>query len=177
MNYKRRDWHFWHAAPGTAIVATLAIMGAFLAPTISPASAATTTMSATTTTTAVPGSNCSAALSGTALNRTGWSATTNAPSTSADAPANALDGNFSTRFSTNEHQTPGLAFRVDLGSAQTFDEVAMRAGSSPTDYARGYDVTVSTNDSSWTTVAACTGTANPEIVSFRAKRHATSGWS
>ena len=129
----------------------------------------TTTTAPTTTTTTVPGSNCSAAVSGTALNRTGWSATTNAPSTSADAPANALDGNFSTRFSTNEHQTPGLAFRVDLGSAQTFDEVAMRAGSSPTDYARGYDVTVSTNDSSWTTVAACTGTANPEVVSFRAQ--------
>ena len=42
----------------------------------------------------------------------------------------------------------------------------MRAPISPTDYARGYDVLVSTNDISWTIVAACTGTANPEIVSF-----------
>ena len=39
MTYKRRDWHFWHAAPGTAIVATLAMVGGFLALTISPASA------------------------------------------------------------------------------------------------------------------------------------------
>ncbi len=118
MTYKRRDRHFWHAAPGTAIVATLAIVGGFLAPTISPASArrlTTTTTAPTTTTTAVPGSNCSAAVSGTALDRTGWSATTDAPSSSADAPANALDGNFNTRFSTNEDQAPGLAIRVDLG--------------------------------------------------------------
>ncbi len=55
---------------------------------------------------------------------------------------------------------------MDLGAARAFDELAMRAPNSPNDYARGYDVTVSTNNSSWTTVAACTGTANPEIVSF-----------
>ncbi|MGA3221812.1 MAG: hypothetical protein ABSE77_22580, partial [Acidimicrobiales bacterium] len=114
MTYKRRDWHFWHAAPGTAIVATLAMVGGFLALTISPASAATTTTTApTTTTTAVPGSNCSASVSGTLLDRTGWLATTNAPSSSADAPDNALDGNYNTRFSTNEDQASGLAIRVD----------------------------------------------------------------
>ena len=171
MTYKRRDWHFWRAAPGTAVVATLAMVGVFLAPTISPASAAatTTTTAPTTTTTAVPGSNCSAPERGTMLDRTGWSATTNAPSSSADAPDNALDGNFSTRFSTDEDQAPGLALRVDLGSARAFDELAMRAGNSPNDYARGYDVTVSTNDITFTIVAACTGTANPEIVSFPAQ--------
>ena len=105
MTYKRRECHFWTAARGTAIVATLAIVCAFVAPTVPPASAATTTTTApTTTTTAVPGSNCSASVSGTALERTGWSATTNAPSSSADAPAKALDGNYSTRFSTGELQ-------------------------------------------------------------------------
>ena len=51
MTYKRRDWHFWHAAPGTAIVATLAMVGGFLALSISPASAATTTTATTDTTT------------------------------------------------------------------------------------------------------------------------------
>ena len=80
-------------------------------------------------------------MSGTLLDRTGWSATTDAPSSSADAPDNALDGNFNTRFSTNEDQAPGLAIRVDLGSARAFDELAMRAPNSPNDYARGYDVT------------------------------------
>ena len=56
--------------------------------------------------------------------------------------------------------------RWTWGSARAFDELAMRAPNSPNDYARGYDVLVSTNDISWTIVAACTGTANPEIVSF-----------
>ena len=166
MTYKSQGRHFLHAAPSTAIVSALAIAGAFLAPSISPASAAVTTTSATTTTTAVPGSNCSASVSGTALSRTGWSATTDAPSSSADAPDNALDGNFHTRFSTNEDQAPGLAIRVDLGSARAFDEVAMRAPNSPNDYARGYDVLVSANNSTWATVATCTGTSNPEVVSF-----------
>jgi hypothetical protein len=174
MTYKRQGWYTRHAAPGTAIVATLAIVGGFLVSTISPAPAAatnttattTTTAPPTTTTTAVPGSNCSASVSGTFLDRTGWSATTDAPSSSADAPDKALDGNFNTRFSTNEDQASGLAIRVDLGAARAFDELAMRAPNSPNDYARGYDVLVSTNNSSWTIVAACTGTANPEIVSF-----------
>jgi hypothetical protein len=175
MTCKRRCSHFWRA-PGTAIVATLAIVGGFLAVTIAPASAATTTTSTTTTTapttttTAVPGSNCSAPVRGTALDRTGWSASTNAPSSSADVPANALDGNFSTRFSTNEHQAPGLALRVDLGALRVFDEVAMRAPNSPADYARGYQVTVSANNSTWAVVAACTGTANPEVVGFPAQK-------
>ena len=107
------------------------------------------------------GSNCSASVSGTALPRAGWSATTNAPSSTADTPAHALDGNFNTRFSTNEDQAPGLAIRVDLGSARAFDQLAMRAPSSPNDYARGYDVLVSANNSSWATVATCTGTGQP----------------
>jgi hypothetical protein len=105
-------------------VATLAIVGGFLVSTISSAPAATTTTATATTTTtappattttAVPGSNCAAAASGAALGRTGWVASTNAPSSSADAPANALDGNFTTRFSTNEFQAAGIHLQVDLG--------------------------------------------------------------
>ncbi len=172
MTYKRKNGYSRYAAQGTAVLAALTMMGGFLALTIAPASAATmaatttTTAAPTTTTTAVPGSDCSAPVKGTALDRTGWSASTNAPSSSADAPGNALDGNYSTRFSTNEDQAPGLVFRVDLGSARVFDELAMRSPNSPNDYARGYDVAVSTNNSSWTTVAVCTGTASPEVVSF-----------
>ena len=36
---------------------------------------------------------------------------TDAPSSGADAPHNALDGNFHTRFKTNEDQAPALAIR------------------------------------------------------------------
>jgi hypothetical protein len=131
-----------------------------------PPATTTTTVPPTTTTTAVPGSNCSAALSGVALGRTGWAASTNAPSNSADPPAYALDGNYSTRFSTNEPQAPGLYFEVNMGSPQAFDELKMAVPNSPTDYARGYDVEVSSNGSTWATVASCTGTGTPETVSF-----------
>jgi hypothetical protein len=171
MTYKWQGRYGRHVAPGLAIVATLAMVAGFLAPDISSASAATTTTTSTTTTTttttvAVAGSNCSAPASGTVLDHTGWVASTNAPSSSADAPAHALDGNLTTRFSTNEHQAPGLYFEVDLGSAQPFYLLKMGVPNSPSDYARGYDVDVSNNGSSWANVARCTGTADSELVEF-----------
>jgi hypothetical protein len=131
-----------------------------------PTTTTTSTTTPTTTTTAVPGSNCSAWASGTVLGRTGWSASTNTQPASWDAPANALDGNMETRFSTDEHQAPGLYLKVDMRSAQAFDELEMVVPNSDRDYARGYRVELS-NGSSWWTVANCTGTRTPEIVSFR----------
>jgi hypothetical protein len=126
----------------------------------------TTTTAPTTTTTAVPGSNCSAAESGFTLDRTAWAASSNAPSSSTDAAANALDGDYSSRFSTNEDQTAGLYFEVNLGSADAFNELKMSTPGSPNDYAHGFDAYVSTDGSAWTKVASCTGTSTPEVVSF-----------
>jgi hypothetical protein len=114
----------------------------------------------------VPGSDCSAAKGGFALDRQGWTASTNAPSSSSDAPANALDGNFSSRFSTNEDQVAGLYLKVDLGRAQAFDEVVLSSPNSPSDYARAFDVQVSADGSHWSTVASCTGGSASEVVSF-----------
>ena len=164
-----------HAVTSSAVLTTIAIAVAFVSPVVQPASAVTTTTTAdtsttttvpTTTTTAVPGSNCSATESGFTLDRTGWTATSNAPSSSADVPANALDGNYSSRFSTDEDQVPGLYFAVNLGSAENFNELKMSMPGSPNDYARGFDVYVSDDGSSWDKVASCTGSGTPEIVSF-----------
>ena len=171
MTFRQHGRHFRHLAASATPVATLAMVAAFVAPTISSASAATTTTTPTATTTAttkttVPGTDCSASPSGTALDRAGWSATTNAASSKANAPANALDGNLTTRFSTNEHQAPGLYLEVSLGSMQSFHELSMVSPNSPGDYARGYEVQVSMNNTSWAKVANCTGTATPELVSF-----------
>ena len=163
MTHRQQGLRCWPAI-AAGLMATLAMVAGFLAPALSPAAAASTT--STTTTTAVPGSVCSASVSGTAFDRTGWVASTNAASSSADAPAKALDGDLATRFSTNENQAPGLYFEVDLGSARTFDALQMSVPGSPTDYARGYDVQVSVTGTSWTTVATCTGTATPETVGF-----------
>ena len=174
---QRQARHGGRAALITSLGATLAIMASFLAPTISPASAAVTTAPTTTTTTtttaptttttaAVAGSNCLAPASGTVLDRTGWVASSNAPSSAADAPARALDSNYTTRFSTNKLQSPGLYFQVDLGSSQSFYLLKLSAPNSPSDYARGYHVATSNNGTSWATVARCTGTVNPELVGF-----------
>ncbi len=169
MTFKRQRWH---AARGTATLATLAIVGGFVASSISPALAATTTTTAATTTvpvtttTAVPGSNCAATLSGTALGHTGWVASTNAPSSSADTPANSLDGNYSTRFSTNEDQAFGVYLEVSLGHVESFYGLRISVPNSPTDYARTFNVDVSNNGTSWATVARCTGTSTPETVNF-----------
>jgi hypothetical protein len=129
-------------------------------------STTTTTTPTTTTSTTPPGTSCAAPVSGYALGRKGWVAGSNAPFDKADAPAHAIDGRLSTRFSTDEHQAPGLYFEVDLGSAQSFDELKMVDPYSPHDFARGYNVLVSNNGSSWTTVASCTGIGTPEVVSF-----------
>jgi hypothetical protein len=118
---------------------------------------------------AAPGTGCTSSPTGTALPRTGWTVSTNAPSSSADAPANAIDGNLSTRFSTGETQRPGLYLELNLGSPQTFDQAVMLVPNSPTDYARAYQVEVSSNGSSWTTVASCTGTGTSEVASFPAQ--------
>jgi hypothetical protein len=132
--------------------------------TAAPAAAWTGTTSTTSTTTAAV--NCSASAGGPVLSRTGWVASSNAPAASWDGPANALDGNPGTRFSTNEDQALNLYLAVDMGSPQSFDELEMDAANAPQDYARGYDVEVSANGSSWTVVASCTGSGTPEIVSF-----------
>jgi hypothetical protein len=97
-------------------------------------------------------------------------ASSNAPSGSSGAPANALDGNLTTRFTTGEDQKPGLYFEVDLGTAGTFDEVVMDVPNSAHDYARGYEIEVSDNGTSWTTIATCAGSGTTEIVSFPSQK-------
>jgi beta-glucosidase len=118
----------------------------------------------------LPGTNCSAAVTGTQLNESGFVASTNSDSAGADLPQNAItnavNGTDTTRFSTDEDQVPGLTYEVNMGSAQTFGEIDMAVPTSATDYARGYSVNVSSNGSTWTTVATCTGTGTPEIVTF-----------
>ncbi len=139
-------------------------------PTTTTVAPTTTTTVATTTTTAAPAANCFAGVIGTVLSRTGWVASSNAPSSSSDAPANALDGNLNSRFSTDEDQKPGLYFEVDLGSPASFDELLMDIPNSSHDYARGYEVEVSNNGTSWTTVATCAGSGTSEIVSFPSQK-------
>jgi hypothetical protein len=110
-----------------------------------------------------------ASAAGTPLSESGWTASSNTSSAAGDAPANAIDGNGSTRFSSDAAQAPGMYFQVNMGSAQAFSQIEMDSGGYAGDYARGYNVEVSSNGSTFTSVATGTGTSSPETVTFTAQ--------
>ncbi len=105
----------------------------------------------------------------TALPETGWTASASTNSSSGDAPAHAIDGNTSTRYSSDADQASGMWWQVNMGSAQSFNQIELNSGGSSGDYARGYNVEVSTNGSTFTSVATGTGTASPEIITLAAQ--------
>jgi hypothetical protein len=148
-------------AIGAALVTAIVTAAGFLVPALASFGGAGATATAQASS-----ASCTAPASGYVLGRSGWTASTNAPSPSGYAPAYAIDGNLSTRFATGETQRPGLYLELNLGSAQSFDQVAMLVPNSPTDYARGYQVAVSNNGSSWTTVASCAGAGATEVATF-----------
>jgi beta-glucosidase len=104
------------------------------------------------------------------LSESGFTASTSAPSDTTDtaqnAITNAVNDTSVTRFSSDEDQATGLTYEVNMGSAKTFNEIEMASPGSPTDYATGYEIQVSSNGSTWTTVATCGGIGSPDIASF-----------
>ncbi|HTT92610.1 MAG TPA: discoidin domain-containing protein, partial [Acidimicrobiales bacterium] len=114
-------------------------------------------------------SNCNAPVTGSPLDRNGWTASSNTAYKASDAPALALDGNLSTRFSSNKDQAAGMAYEVDMGAPQTFDELVMATPNSPNDYARRFNVAVSENGSSWSAVASCKGNSASQVIRFPAQ--------
>jgi len=112
------------------------------------------------------GASCGAPVSGQALSRHGWVASTNTAAVGSDGAASAIDGSLSTQFSSGAPQADGMYWQADMGAPRTFDELQMQAPASPGDDAVSYDLEVSGNGTSWTTVAICAGTGDPETVSF-----------
>jgi hypothetical protein len=97
------------------------------------------------------------------LSRTGWIATASATG-GGDTPAKALDAAGGTRWSTGTAQAAGQWFTIDMGAAQTFDRIVVESGA---DYARGYQVFVSTDGAAWgTAVATGAGTAATTTINF-----------
>lgn len=97
----------------------------------------------------------------TALDRTGWTASSN-PS-SGDVAANLLDGNMSSRWSTGTAMAPGQSIVVDMQSAKNISKIVMDSTGSDQDYARGYDVYVSNDGTNWGT-AISSGTGSGPII-------------
>jgi beta-glucosidase len=94
----------------------------------------------------------------TALSRTGWTASAS-PTSTTDVPARMLDGDPGTRWSSGTAMTNGNTVTLDLGAARTFSKIVMDSGGSASDYARGYRVDVSTDNSTWRTAGSGTGSA------------------
>ncbi|HEY4020869.1 MAG TPA: discoidin domain-containing protein [Pseudonocardiaceae bacterium] len=131
---------------------------------IAAAAAALLTASFTTTALAAPQAE-------TQLSEAGWSASASASTNSApgDAPANAIDGNPGTRYSSDAVQAPGMWFQVNLGASQNFNQIELNATNWPGDCAVGYNVEVSSNGSSFTSVATGSGSSSIETITFAAQ--------
>ncbi|MDQ1726991.1 MAG: glucosylceramidase [Frankiaceae bacterium] len=71
---------------------------------------------------------------------------------------NAIDADASTSWSSGTAQAPGQYLQVDLGSVKHFTRVAIDSGGNLGDYARGWDLSVSNDGVTWTSVASGTGT-------------------
>jgi hypothetical protein len=98
---------------------------------------------------------------GSALSRAGWTATASNTG-GADVPANALDGNEGTLWTTGTAMTDGMYFEVDMKAAESFNQLVMDSGSRTNDFPRAFEILVSLDRAKYSTVA--TGTASAAIV-------------
>ena len=93
------------------------------------------------------------------LSRTFWVASSS--TSGGDSPENALDGDLTTRWSTDTSQVSGQWFQVDMGSVNTFYKLVLNSVNSANDYPRGYQVYVSNDGVNWgSSIANGTGTSS-----------------
>ncbi|GAA2031722.1 hypothetical protein GCM10009839_34630 [Catenulispora yoronensis] len=97
--------------------------------------------------------------------RTGWAVTASATG-SGSATANVLDGSGSTRWTGGAAQAAGQWVQLDMGGQQWFNHVVLDSGTSTNDYPRAFTVQVSTDATTWTTVANGFGTGAWTAVNF-----------
>src|SRR5712671_4884999 len=110
-----------------------------------------------------PGSSDTASFDGwIPLPNTGWTVT--ASNTGSDVVTSAYDGRVSTRWSTG-------TFQVVLRASFTVSRFDMDANAAtyPNDYIRGWSLAVSTDNSSYSTVATGTGSAALVTMTFSAQ--------
>ncbi|MFE9202497.1 discoidin domain-containing protein [Micromonospora sp. NPDC007230] len=94
------------------------------------------------------GASLTASTTAVPLSRGAW--TVSASASNATEPAgNAIDGDPATRWSTGRGMQLGDWFQVDLGSAQTFNQVVLDTTGSSGDSPRGYELFVSNDGTNW----------------------------
>lgn len=79
---------------------------------------------------------------------------------------NAIDNNPDTRWTTQgQVQRPGQYFQIDLGEAQSFNQLLLDSSGSPNDQPNGYEVYVSNNDNNFgTAIASGSGSDNGQTL-------------
>jgi hypothetical protein len=92
-----------------------------------------------------------------------WSYTTNPAAINAmDFPYNVVDGNIASRWATGANQAPGQFFQIDFGGTVSLTQVVLDATNNAGDYPRGYDIGLSANGTTFTSVG--TNAANAAVV-------------
>ncbi|WP_407918333.1 discoidin domain-containing protein [Kitasatospora sp. NE20-6] len=100
------------------------------------------------------------------LPRAGWTASASA-SGGSDVAANMLDGAAGSRWSTGVPMAAGQSVTVDTGAVRPLTRITMDSGGSAGDYARGYQVFLSSDGASWgSAVATGSGTGALVTVDF-----------
>ncbi len=91
---------------------------------------------------------------GLAIDRSGWSLTA---SNNAAELNLAIDSDNSTRWTTEQTQQANQWVEIGLSAIYEIDYIQLESEASPNDYPRGYDVEVSIDGLTWTTVANGSG--------------------
>ncbi len=105
------------------------------------------------------------------LSRSNWSATASS-SYGSEVPSNMFDGDSTTRWSTGHAQAAANNdyFQIDMGSTQNVNKLVMDSSNDAGDYARGYQVYLSTDVSNWGNPVASGSGSSPIIsISFNAQ--------
>jgi len=106
--------------------------------------------------------------SGNNLDRAGWGVTASVGT----SVGNIIDDNTGTRWTTGVAQASGQAVTVDMGALLTLNNVSIDTAkntSDETDYPRGYNLQLSKNGSTWSTVASGVGTFKATTIHFEAQ--------
>ncbi|MGN8246637.1 discoidin domain-containing protein [Cellulomonas soli] len=102
----------------------------------------------------------------TAISTSGWTASASVTEPGGSA-AGAIDGSTGTRWATGTSQAPGQWFQVDMGSARQIGSIVLQTRSNDRwDYPRMFEVRLSTNGTTWTTVATGPGFGWKRPISF-----------
>ncbi|MBB3114499.1 O-glycosyl hydrolase [Paenibacillus phyllosphaerae] len=105
-------------------------------------------------------------VTGDALSKSGWSASASHTSGSYTA-TQAIDGNTDTVWTSGANEAAGQSFTLNLGAAQTFDQVSLNLGSLSSDAPVSYQLHVSDDGTNWgSPVASGTGTNHMTNIAF-----------